>query len=126
MSTLTTSKEAATILQPFFKGLDHEEVWILIVKGKQPVTSMKICTGNHASVAIDRKRIAKEVLLNDGDGLILSHNHQSCNPQPSLADITETGKLNSMLKTLDLQLIDHIIFAGKSYFSFAEERIIKL
>ena len=87
---------------------------------------MKICSGDQASVAIDKKRIAKEVLLNDGDGLILSHNHPSCNPQPSLADITETGKLNSMLKTLDLQLIDHIIFAGKSYFSFAEERIIKL
>ena len=117
---------AATILHPFFKGLDHEEVWILIVKGKEPVTSMKICSGDQASVAIDKKRIAKEVLLNDGDGLILFHNHPSCNPQPSLADITETGKLNSMLRTLDLHLIDHIIFAGKSYFSFAEERIIKL
>ena len=126
MNTITSSKEAATILRPFFKGLDHEEVWIIIVKGKEPVTSMKICSGDQASVAIDKKRIAKEVLLNDGDGLILSHNHPSCNPQPSLADITETGKLNSMLKTLDLQLIDHIIFAGKSYFSFAEERIIKL
>ena len=126
MSAITSSKEAATILQPCFKGLDHEEVWILIVKGKKPVTSMRICTGNQASVAIDKKRIAKEVLLNDGDGLILSHNHPSCNPCPSIADITETGKLNSMLKTLDLHLIDHIIFAGKSYFSFADERIIKL
>ena len=87
---------------------------------------MKICSGDQASVAIDKKRIAKEVLLNDGDGLILFHNHPSCNPQPSLADITETGKLNSMLKTLDLHLIDHIIFAGKSYFSFADEQIINL
>ena len=126
MSTLTTSKEAATILQPFFKGLDHEEVWILIVKGKQPVTSIRICTGNQASVAIDRKRIAKEVLLNDGDGLILSHNHPSCNPRPSIADINETGKLESMLKVLDLKLLDHIIFTDNNYFSFAEERIFNL
>ena len=126
MGTITSSKEAATILQPCFKGLDHEEVWILIVKGKEPVTSMKICSGDQASVAIDKKRIAKEVLLNDGDGLILSHNHPSCNPRPSVADINETGKLESMLKVLDLKLLDHIIFAGKSYFSFAEERIIKL
>lgn len=126
MDTIKSSKEAATILQPCFKGLDHEEVWILIVKGKQPVTSMKICTGNHASVAIDRKRIAKEVLLNDGDGLILSHNHPSCNPRPSVADINETGKLESMLKVLDLKLLDHIIFTDNNYFSFAEERIITL
>ena len=126
MDIITSSKEAASLLFPFFDGLDHEEVWILIVKGKQPVTSIKICTGNQASVAIDKKRIAKEVLLNDGDGLILSHNHPSCNPCPSIADITETGKLNSMLKTLDLHLIDHIIFAGKSYFSFADEEITSL
>ena len=126
MNTLTTSKEAATILQPFFKGLDHEEVWILIVKGKQPVTSMRICTGNQASVAIDRKRIAKEVLLNDGDGLILSHNHPSSNPRPSIADINETGKLKTMLKVLDLKLLDHIIFTDNNYFSFVEERIINL
>lgn len=126
MDIITSSKEAASLLYPFFDGLDHEEVWILIVKGKKPVTSIKICTGNQDSVAINKKQIAKEVLLNDGDGLILSHNHPSCNPCPSIADITETGKLNSMLKTLDLHLIDHIIFAGKSYFSFADERIIKL
>ena len=75
MNTISSSKEAATILHPFFKGLDHEEIWILIVKGKEPVTSMKICSGDQASVAIDKKRIAKEVLLNDGDGLILFHNH---------------------------------------------------
>ena len=44
MNTISSSKEAATILHPFFKGLDHEEIWILIVKGKEPVTSMKICS----------------------------------------------------------------------------------
>ena len=126
MNTITSSKEAATILRPFFKGLDHEEVWILIVKGKEPVTSMKICSGDQASVTIDKKRIAKEVLLNDGDGLILSHNHPSCNPRPSVADINETGKLESMLKVLDLKLLDHIIFTDNNYFSFAEERIFNL
>ena len=126
MDTIKTSKEAATILRPFFKGLDHEEVWILIVKGKTPVSSIKICTGNQTSVTIDKRRIAKEVLLNDGDGIVLSHNHPSCNPQPSIADIAETEKLNAMLKLLDLKLIDHIIFAGKNYFSFAEDRILTL
>ena len=126
MNTISSSKEAATILHPFFKGLDHEEVWILIVKGKNLVTSKRIGMGNQESVPIDKKGIIKEVLLTGGDGIVLSHNHPSSNPRPSMADISETRKLNSMLKTLDLQLIDHIIFAGKSYFSFAEERIIKL
>lgn len=126
MNTISSSKEAATILHPFFKGLDHEEVWILIVKGKNLVTSKRIGMGNQESVPIDKKGIIKEVLLTGGDGIVLSHNHPSSNPMPSMADISETRKLNSMLKTLDLHLIDHIIFAGKSYFSFAEEQIINL
>ena len=126
MSTLTTSKEAATLLHPCFNGIDHEEVWILIVKGKNPVTSKRIGMGNQESVPIDKKGIIKEVLLTGGDGIVLSHNHPSSNPRPSMADISETRKLNSMLKTLDLHLIDHIIFAGKSYFSFAEEQIMNL
>ena len=118
--------DSSSSRSPLFRYLRIEEVWILIVKGKQPVTSIRICTGNQASVAIDRKRIAKEVLLNDGDGLILSHNHPSCNPRPSIADINETGKLESMLKVLDLKLLDHIIFTDNNYFSFAEERIFNL
>lgn len=126
MDSIKSSKEAATLLHPCFNGIDHEEVWILIVKGKNPVTSKRISMGNQESVSIDKKGIIKEVLLNGGDGIVLSHNHPSCNPRPSMADISETRKLNSMLKTLDLQLLDHIIFTEKSFFSFAEEQIINL
>ena len=101
MDSIKSSKEAATLLHPCFNGIDHEEVWILIVKGKNPVTSKRIGMGNQESVPIDKKGIIKEVLLTGGDGIVLSHNHPSSNPRPSMADISETRKLNSMLKTLD-------------------------
>ncbi len=82
MDSIKSSKEAATLLYPCFNGIDHEEVWILIVKGKNPVTSKRIGMGNQESVPIDKKGIIKEVLLTGGDGIVLSHNHSSSNPRP--------------------------------------------
>lgn len=124
MDTIISSKEAANFLFPLFDGLDHEEIWILIMKKYAPIKTIRISTGDEESVHIDKKAIAKEIILNDGDGVILSHNHPSSNPTPSIADIMETNNLRKALIILDLVLIDHLIITEKTYFSFAEERIL--
>ncbi|MFN7013362.1 MAG: JAB domain-containing protein [Bacteroidia bacterium] len=40
---------------------------------------------------------------------------------PSDSDITLTQKIKEAAKLIDINLIDHIIFTDKSYFSFADE-----
>ena len=44
--------------------------------------------------------------------------------QPSDADVKITGKLKKAAEMLEIKLIDHVIIADKSYFSFADEGLI--
>ena len=66
--------------------------------------------------AIDRKASA----------MILVHNHPSGNALPSAADIEMTKMLNKALKICDISLLDHIIIAKSSYYSFADENLQSL
>ena len=52
--------------------------------------------------------------------MILVHNHPSGNNRPSTSDINLTNNLRDAGKFLDLPILDHIIIAGKTYFSFAD------
>lgn len=125
MNDITTSMAAATMLKPYLADSGHEELWILVLKQLSPILPIKINTGGLESVEIDFKHIIKEIILNDGDAVIIFHNHPSCNPQPSSADIKMTEKLRNALDLMDIRLIDHIILTAKEYFSFADEQVKK-
>ena len=42
---------------------------------------------------------------------------------PGKADIEETARLKKALNTCDIVLIDHIVIASKSYYSFSDEEM---
>jgi DNA repair protein RadC len=51
-------------------------------------------------------------------GLILSHNHPSGLASPSRADIEATRRLSVAARSLDFDVIDHIIVARDQWYSF--------
>ena len=56
--------------------------------------------------------------------LILAHNHPSGTLVPSEADKEITNKLIDASKILDIKVLDHLIIAGDSYFSFADNKLL--
>ena len=52
--------------------------------------------------------------------LILAHNHPSGSPEPSAADIRSTRRLEALLNSLEIELIDHFIVARCSIVSMRE------
>ncbi|OZA94732.1 MAG: hypothetical protein B7X57_00370 [Erythrobacter sp. 34-65-8] len=52
-------------------------------------------------------------------GLLLAHNHPSGNCRPSAADIRSTALLRDLGAALEVELIDHLIFARGRCFSMA-------
>lgn len=56
--------------------------------------------------------------------MLKAHNHPSGNLAASQADIDLTKKLKESGKLLDIQVLDHVIIAGKTYFSFADEGLL--
>ncbi|HEV2599909.1 JAB domain-containing protein [Sphingopyxis sp.] len=59
------------------------------------------------------------VLLDDSiTSVIMAHNHPSGSAWPSEADIGTTQKATLFLRTLGIELVDHLIFVVGGHFSF--------
>ena len=131
---IKASAQAAGYLREDFRDLDHEESWILLLNGANlPLAKKMITVGTIKSTQIDHRRIIKEALmcnataiilfhnLCNATAIILFHNHPSGNPAPSASDMNETNKLKKACDIFDISLLDHIILADTTYYSFAEE-----
>src|SRR5689334_3310751 len=107
---VTTSKDAAAIIQRHLADLPHEEFWILMLNrankiiGKHPVSQ-----GGIAGTVVDAKMVFKPAVEHSASSVILCHNHPSGNLQPSNEDIKLTKKLQDAGTNLDVKVIDHII-----------------
>jgi DNA repair protein RadC len=80
-----------------------------------------ISKGGLSGTVVDPKMIFHEALQARASGIILSHNHPSTNPKPSESDMQLTKKLKEGGKLLEISILDHIIIAGASFYSFADE-----
>lgn len=111
------------IMIPHMKSLDHEECWILYLNRANYLTGKEMMSsGGLESTVIDCKMIARKALEKKASGIILVHNHPSGSPLPGTADITQTQALKKALSTCDISLLDHVVIAANSYFSFADEQ----
>ena len=110
------------IMHPTMRDLDHEECWILFLnKSNRLISKDRISSGGLDSTIIDNRMIIRKALEKNASSLILVHNHPSGSVFPSKADITQTQALNKAVKALDLSLLDHVIIARDTYYSFADE-----
>lgn len=119
---IKSSKDAYEFISPYLSDLHHEEFWaIYLSRNNTIIYQLKIGQGGISATIADIRIILKTAIENLASGIIICHNHPSGNITPSENDITLTQKIKEAAKLMDINLIDHIIFTDKSYFSFADE-----
>jgi DNA repair protein RadC len=122
---ITGSADVFNLMYPLLSDLFHEEFWILIMnRSNKIIEKRRISQGGITGTVTDIRMILKMAIENLATSLILCHNHPSGNLQPSDADITITRRLKESATLMDIALLDHIIVAGKGYYSFADENLI--
>jgi DNA repair protein RadC len=122
---ISGSRDVFDQMFPVLSDLNHEEFWILLLnRSNKILEKQKISQGGITGTVTDIRMILKLALENLATSLILCHNHPSGNLQPSEADISITRRLKESSGLMDIALLDHLIIAGKSYFSFADENLI--
>lgn len=123
---LSSPQKVFNIMQPITRDLDHEECWALFLnKANRLIAKEMISRGGLDSTIIDNRMIIRKAIDKKAAAVILVHNHPSGSALPSRADIAQTQALNRALKTCDLSLLDHVIIARDSYYSFADERMVQ-
>ncbi len=119
---ITGSKDIFELLKPELQDIPHEAFWIVLLnRANRVIKKHQISQGGVAGTVADPKIIFKVALEELASGVILAHNHPSGNLTASQADIDLTKKLKESGKLLEIQILDHVIFAGKKYMSFADE-----
>ncbi len=124
---ITAPELVYQLMLPVMKNLDHEECWVLLLNragfllAKEMVTS-----GSMESTLIDTGRILKRAIEKQCSHVILVHNHPSGSPVPGEADIRQTEQLRKALSAVEIRLMDHVVVAEDSFFSFADERVGRL
>ena len=85
----------------------------------------RVSKGGVSGTVVDARVIFAAAVKALACSIILSHNHPSGNLKPSQADIALTKKLAEAGKTLDIQVLDHLILVPNGqHYSFADEGLI--
>lgn len=120
-----TSKDAFSIFYPDTVDLPHEEFWVLFLnRANFVINKTNISKGGVAGTIVDIKLIFKQAIEQLACSVVVCHNHPSGNLKPSDADIKLTKQLKETGRILEIPIIDHLIIADNSYFSFADEGIL--
>jgi len=119
-------------LRPFADGEPVEKFWVLSLNRKnrllkcQPVTS-----GTATASLVHPREVFREAIRNSASALVCAHNHPSGDPSPSQADIRATRQLREAARTVQLDLLDHVIIgqsehdpSGQGFYSFAEAGLL--
>ncbi len=75
-------------------------------------------TGNFTAVSISK--IVAGATRCQATGVILAHNHPRSTTLPSSSDLACTRNIYNALKTVNIELIDHLIFSNDEYLSFTQ------
>lgn len=83
-----------------------------------------ISEGTLNSSVVHPREVFRGAIVATCANIIVAHNHPSGNSEASNEDIVLTKKLVEAGKIVDIQVFDHVIFAGETYTSFVEKRLI--
>lgn len=121
---IDSPKNVYRIMLPLMRDLDHEECWALFLnRSNGLIVKEKMTTGGQDFTLVDKRIIIRRALEHKASAMILVHNHPSGNPYPSIEDINQTRDLHRAFSACGLQLLDHVIVAGGSYYSFSDEQV---
>ena len=113
------------MMLPLLRGLDHEECWaIFLNRANYVLGKERMSVGGLESTVVDVKAILRRALDRKATGVILVHNHPSGSALPGQADIRQTSLLKKALQTCEISLLDHVVIAEDSWYSFADEQLV--
>jgi DNA repair protein RadC len=109
---LATFDEVVGWARPRLAGLDHEEVWLLCVDGRNGLKSARrVAQGGLHGCALTTRDVLGPALRDAASAILLVHNHPSGDPRASAEDIGMTRALATACEIVGLPLLDHVIVA---------------
>jgi DNA repair protein RadC len=118
--------------RPMVQGLEVEKFWVLSLNRKNRLKRLTEATSGTATSSLAHPREVFRIAIREGaTAVICVHNHPSGDPAPSAADVQVTRQLRDAAKTVDIDLLDHVIVGipaadpnCRGYYSFREAGVL--
>jgi DNA repair protein RadC len=119
------SFDVAGYYLPLMRDLRKEVFKVLLLnRANRFIREVSVSEGTLEASIVHPRDVFREALLEPAAGIILIHNHPSGNPTPSEEDLRITKQLVEAGRLLGIKVYDHIILAGESYRSLADEGLL--
>jgi DNA repair protein RadC len=119
------AKDVASYYLPLMKDLRKEVFRVLLLsRANRLIKEVTISEGTLDASIVHPRDVFREALLEPAAGVILIHNHPSGNPSPSEEDLRITKQLVEAGRLLGIKVYDHIILAGESHRSLADDGLM--
>lgn len=119
------SSEVAYNLMQGLKGKATEEFWAIFTNNSgMLLQKVKIADGNAGNVLVDLRKLTLHALNCNASRVILCHNHPGGSNYPSPQDINLTNDIKALMNKINISVVEHIIIAGDSYYSFLENKLV--
>jgi DNA repair protein RadC len=119
------SSDVANTYLPLMRDLRKEVFRVLLLnRVNRLIKEVTISEGTLDASIVHPRDVFREAMLESASGVILIHNHPSGNTNPSEEDLRITKQLAEAGRLLGIKVYDHIILAGESYRSLADEGLL--
>ena len=111
-------------LLPKFIGRTVETVMLASLDNKNKIVSCNIIAEGETDKAnLSKRRVMEEAIKVGATRVVLAHNHPRGFAMPSTEDIHLTEEIYSLLHSVGIELVDHIILAEDDFVSLAASGI---
>ena len=116
--------DVGAYLMPKFVGRTVETVMLASLDNKNRIISCTIVAeGENDKANVSKRKVMEEAMRVGATRVILAHNHPRGFAMPSNEDIFLTEEIYSLLKSVGIDLVDHLIFAEDDFVSLAASGI---
>lgn len=118
---IRTTEDAKVLFQPYFFGARNERVCLLCMDGKGKSLGVRLVgEGSVNAAQVTSRSVVETALSLNASRAILAHNHVSGLALPSAEDKVTTQRLRDVLRTVGVELEDHMIFADDDMVSLRD------
>ena len=119
--TMTTSAAVRNYLHLRLGHLPYESFTVVFLDVRHClITCEELFRGTLTRAHVYPREVVRSALRHNAAAVILAHNHPSGEPKPSPHDHDLTQLLCTALGLMEVKVLDHLIVAGRRFYSFAE------
>ena len=123
-AVIHSPEDVANLLGAEMAILNQEHLRVLLLDTKNHVTAVsEIYIGNVNSSIVRPAEVLRPAVRDNSASIILVHNHPSGDPTPSPEDVAITRQIRESGELLGIDVLDHIILAGRRHVSLKERSL---